>query len=280
MPWELLGRFPSAGLRGDVGRYLALEADLSEGVEWVELSRGHPLLVVGFGDCVRLQGLGAADQPADRLQSFLVGPEQGPLLCRLRGRCFFVEINLTPWALAEILGVAPGALGSSPIALEDVLGPDAPALSECLRGHPDWQARLAALETFLCLRLRQRPRRGRAPTEVQWAWHHLQRSGGTVGVDQLVRELGWSHRYLAARFRQFVGLTPKAAARRLRFARVHRRLAAGDQRPLAAIARQAGYADQSHMTREFREFGACTPAEYRGRVLSLRPPTAPGAGES
>lgn len=278
VPWVQFSRRASSGLRPHVGGYLALEAGLDQGIEWLELGRGYPVLVVGFGDRLGLRCLGAGEDRAQWLHSFLVGPEQASLVGELRGRCRFVEINLMPWAPAEILGVAPEALASTPVPLEDLLGPEAARLSECLAGLPGWHARFAFLETFLCLRLRARGRP--VPREVQWAWCQLQRSGGTVGVEQLVRELGWSHRHLARRFRQSVGLTPKSAARRLRFAQLHRRLAAGDQRPLAAIARQAGYADQSHMTREFREFGGCSPAEYRRRVLHLRPPTVPAPGES
>jgi AraC-like DNA-binding protein len=33
--------------------------------------------------------------------------------------------------------------------------------------------------------------------------------------------------------------------------------------PLAEIAAQLGYADQAHMTREFRAIFGCTPGRYR-----------------
>lgn len=43
--------------------------------------------------------------------------------------------------------------------------------------------------------------------------------GGTLAIATLVEEIGWSQRHLAATFREQIGLTPKAAARVLRFER-------------------------------------------------------------
>jgi AraC family transcriptional regulator len=39
------------------------------------------------------------------------------------------------------------------------------------------------------------------------------------------------------------------------------------QRPLSAVALQAGYADQAHMTREFARLAGRSPARLRGQQL-------------
>jgi AraC family transcriptional regulator len=38
------------------------------------------------------------------------------------------------------------------------------------------------------------------------------------------------------------------------------------QEPLASLARLHGYADQAHMTREFRRVAGCSPAAWRRRL--------------
>jgi len=45
-----------------------------------------------------------------------------------------------------------------------------------------------------------------------------------------------------------------------------RKLAAGGQ-PIGDIALDAGFCDQAHFTRAFREFTGTTPAEYRRQAL-------------
>ena len=80
----------------------------------------------------------------------------------------------------------------------------------------------------------------------------------------LAAELGWSRRHLAARFRDEVGVSPKALARLLRFERALELLGT---RTLADIAYECGYYDQAHFNRDFRAFAGATPGELLARRL-------------
>ncbi|WP_131745014.1 helix-turn-helix transcriptional regulator [Frankia sp. Cppng1_Ct_nod] len=90
----------------------------------------------------------------------------------------------------------------------------------------------------------------------------MRRAGGAVRVADLAARAGRSHRYLAARFREQIGTTPKIAARVLRYERAARLLTRGDMAP-AQVAVMCGYADQPHLTREFTLFAGVTPAAAR-----------------
>jgi len=81
----------------------------------------------------------------------------------------------------------------------------------------------------------------------------------------LADEVGWSRRHLIARFRQQVGLPPKTLSRIVRFAGLARRLEAPDRPGLARLATEAGYYDQTHLNREFREFTGTTPTSFSAR---------------
>jgi AraC-like DNA-binding protein len=118
------------------------------------------------------------------------------------------------------------------------------------------------------------PRWGRGPCSV---------SRGTVPIADLARETGWTPRHLGTRFRNEFGLTPKAAARVVRFDRarrlLQRRVEAGGAPALADLAAAGGYYDQAHLAREFRELAGCAPSRWLAEEFRNVQAGPPGAGK-
>ena len=158
-----------------------------------------------------------------------------------------------------LLGLPAGELANTVIETGTLLGPVAGELLERVRSASTWTDRFLALDQLLARIARQRD----GPTsELGWAWHRLAASHGRVEVTTLAREVGWSRRHLGARFRREFGLTPKVAARVMRFEVAHRLLRAPHRPGLADIAVRAGYYDQAHLHREWRELAGCTPSRW------------------
>jgi AraC-like DNA-binding protein len=105
-----------------------------------------------------------------------------------------------------------------------------------------------------------------APIEIAWAWRTLVRARGCVPIRDVARKVGWSRRHLTERFNAELGVTPKIAARILRFEHACRTIM--DDRPsLADTALACGYQDQAHMTREWRALAGYTPTAWIAREL-------------
>ncbi len=81
---------------------------------------------------------------------------------------------------------------------------------------------------------------------------------GGVSVHTVAAEVGLSDRQLERRFKSAVGIGPKAYQRVERFQRFLRLDGGGAS--LAERAHRAGYADQSHLTREARRLAGISPA--------------------
>jgi AraC-like DNA-binding protein len=106
---------------------------------------------------------------------------------------------------------------------------------------------------------------------VAWAWRQLVETDGRTAIGDLAGELGWSRKRIVARFREEVGLSPKAAARILRFDRARRRAERSPRPDWAQIAVDCGYYDQSHLINEFRAVTDRTPATFFQDELAPKP---------
>ena len=99
----------------------------------------------------------------------------------------------------------------------------------------------------------------------------METSHGSVPVGVLTDAAGVSGNHLAAEFKSHVGVTPKRVARIYRFARLI--LSVDAVRPVdwSELARTAGYFDQAHFSREFKDFTGHTPTEYLARGTDSPP---------
>lgn len=74
-------------------------------------------------------------------------------------------------------------------------------------------------------------------------------------------EAGLSRAYYSRKYRQTTGLSPLDHRRQARVLAARSMIEAGVE--LAAAAAEAGFADQAHMTRQFRQILGVTPGAYR-----------------
>jgi AraC-like DNA-binding protein len=87
-------------------------------------------------------------------------------------------------------------------------------------------------------------------------------------IARIADDVGWSRKHLATRIRDAVGIGPRSFRRLLRFQALTGLAGTIGERPdWASLALEAGYFDQSHMIREFREFSGLSPSVYLARTL-------------
>jgi AraC-like DNA-binding protein len=175
-----------------------------------------------------------------------------------------VQVELTPAGALALLGDVE-ACTDAVIPLDEALGGEATRLVERLGDAPSWEARLDVLDTsFACCEVP-----ALAP-EVVWIRHQLHRSQGRARVEPLLDETGWSRRHVTERFRRQLGLAPKAYARLLRFQHATSLLMEQtSRRSLADVATEAGYYDQSHLTRDFAALAGMSPGSYGDEAKAI-----------
>lgn len=168
-----------------------------------------------------------------------------------------VHVSVDPLAVRSLFGVPAAELSGTTVDL-DLLPPAwAGGLVERAAHATTWTEVFGLLDRALLAEAASRP----PDPEVGRAWELLRASAGRITVEELARRVGWSRRHLGARFRSALGLTPKQAARLVRFDRSATALRHG-ARDLASVAVTCGYADQPHLTREWREMAGSTPVGW------------------
>jgi AraC-like DNA-binding protein len=261
-PWLLrqrvqLTRYPAHGvLAGLVDRFWAVRWDLPSGTVHQQQVLTHPGGNISVGN--------ANVTPAAR--------EPGPVEARLNG----VARGLTTrvlvgqgWTVAAL--TRPGGLGafiSGPAAdftdrvvpLGEAISVDEAALIDQMLGQPEEAARVEMLAA--ALEQAVDPERVTPASQVAEAARLAEVNREVRRLADLCQLAGLGQRTLQRMFLQYAGVSPAWVIRRYRLLEAAESVREGNPVSWAEVAAGLGYADQAHLTRDFRAAIGQTPAAY------------------
>ncbi len=256
--FEMVQRVPGVALAGWVTRFTGYRELAAGHFRQTEAASLTVPLIVSFGGAFSI-GLGRTPGEADRVASFAAGLFAGPVVIDSFGDANCIQIDFTPLGARRFFGLPMTELTNRMVDLGDVMGSEGRELRERLGHAATWNERLAIAERFVTRRLGDA---ARAPSPVSWAVDRLMASGGRMQITRLAAEIGWSRKHLANRFAAEIGIGPKTLSRIVRFNRALSLSKTGRENGWADIAAECGYADQAHLTRDFRELAGTTPAAW------------------
>ena len=226
----------------------------------VGMPSGTLTLVVPFDEPLVLSGVGLSRRTS--FQGVLAGLATAPTLIHHAGSQHGLQLGLTPAGARALFGLPAAELAERSVELEDVVGRVARSLREELQGYATWPERFAAVERVVLGLARDNESGREAAPEVREAWRLIRRGRGSTPVAAVASDVGWSRRHLEHRFRGEFGITPKSAVRLTRFERSVEAVR-DPRRSLARVAAECGYADQSHLAREWRDLAGLPPSRWR-----------------
>lgn len=264
--YEMHHRPVDARLAGQVDRIVGYrESGCAPGLSSEAASLVVPL-VISFAEPFEI-ALGRTPSADDSFGSFTSGLFPGCVLINSGGGAECIQIDFTPLGAYRFFGLPMAELAGRMVTLDDLGDRAILELRERLAGETDWERRLTMAEAFVAERLRRAPP---ASAEIAWAYGKIVDQGGAIRIQAMANSLDWSRKHLNVRFRHEIGIGPKTLARMARFNRALAMARTGGEESWAAIAAAAGYADQAHMVREFREFAGSTPAALGPDPFELR----------
>jgi AraC-like DNA-binding protein len=221
-------------------------------------------LFVNLGGPVRLGDSDPSVSPAVFTDGWFMGVWTRRFLFEYPASVRLVGVHFKPWGISPFVDMSMTGLRDRWVPADAVWGRSLDRIRNQVGDTASATGALRVLEEELRSRLAEAPSRGLGL--VRRTGGRLEASRGAVPVGALTDAAGVSGNHLAAQFKSHVGVTPKRLARIYRFARLI--VSVDARRPVdwAELAQTAGYFDQSHFSREFKDFTGHTPTEY----LALR----------
>ena len=226
-----------------------------------QFADGHVSLTFELGQSCDGNGRWYVDSRA--LRGTVIGPmsavgrtERGDLPATVGA--FFRPARVAPFLRVPISDLTDRA-----VATDDVWGTAGSRLPSEL-GELDEAARIDRLESVLLTHL-ARNRQPARRLDVDRLAASVIRRQGRVTVDAMARAAGVSRQHLSREFRERIGVPPKLYTRLLRFQSALVYAGARERVDWARAAIDIGYADQSHMIAECRQFAGLTPRTLASR---------------
>ncbi len=220
--------------------------------------RDHPVTLTPTHD---------GDRGSTTFSGVVAGLQLSPVLIDHEASSHTVTMHLTPAGARYLLGVPAVELVGQTVSADAVLGPSVEGLRHRVEMADDWPTRFRLVEAYLRRRLPDRRRPGGL---ADLAWERITTTEGRRTIASVAEHLRCSPRTLHAIVKAEFGIGPKALARMVRFtsarALVHQRLLSDQREPtLAQIAAHCGYADETHLIRDWSAFTGTTPMGWRTR---------------
>ena len=179
-------------------------------------------------------------------------------------RCAAVRFNA--WAAGAL--VLPDALRAQPWRDASAYFPDAlPLVVSALR-RGAW-VEIPPIFDAMLIGMKPSPEADSAVGAAK-AFLELPVDGAAARTDEVASGQGRSRRQIERRVRSLTNRSPKQLTSLRRFQAARDALWAKPDVDLSTVAVEAGYADQAHLTREFKRYSAQTPGAFRLACERLR----------
>jgi AraC-like DNA-binding protein len=187
----------------------------------------------------------------------LVGPATERATVELDEGSEYFGVRFRTAQAPRLTDVRAAELTNGYARLSSLGGRSVDSVADQLRSLPDVAARQHLIEELV----RRAPPPLVEDGRCRAAALHVERTAGRVDVQELARELGLHVRALERTFRSELGIAPKRLIRLVRLRHLLGALRAGRFQTLADLAHASGYADQSHMIKDFRQLTGRGPGE-------------------
>jgi AraC-like DNA-binding protein len=236
--------FSTHAPRGPLARYVSHY--------WLSLSNDAPVYTALPDGCVDI----VLEVARDDYGAWIYGSTTRPTEIACSRGAHYLGIRFQPGQSRHFIDAAAGEITDARADLHGLM----PFPAETIATQIGACTLFSQLDEILIEKLSRSPP---AQSLVDRVIQYVETRHGVVSVEAVARSFGKSRRQLERTFVQVVGVPLKFFCTLSRLRRAAQLIAQPAASSLTAIASDAGYSDQAHMTRDFRRLAGITPARLR-----------------
>jgi AraC-like DNA-binding protein len=258
---------PSKELLPFIKHYLILESRGMDGKKLRLFSDGNTGMVFSKKNTLTLEqheNLASECLP----KSFLYGQMTGFRNIFLLNETMLIIVVFQPDGINSLLGIPANEIQDQIIQTEDIFGREGLWLEERLFEEITREEKIGILNAFFIKQLLKQNLKAEilmAPT-----LNLIFKNKGIINLNQLVKFTGYTERHIERKFLEVIGMAPK---RFINIVKLHNFLKHINDNTggssLTQIAYEAGYADQSHLIKEFKKYTGMTPRSYLNKSQKI-----------
>jgi AraC-like DNA-binding protein len=188
--------------------------------------------------------------------SVIIGPQYTRVNIMVKKTLRAVRVDFCPGGLHRLLVIPMTRLFDEGLDTMDIWGHEVRSVNEQISNTEDMQERAGIVERFLLQKAAGR----KTLQPLDEALRMLMKSDGKLPIENIASLACLSLRQFERKCAERLGLSPKMFARIVRFSKAYRIREAQPGITWTSIAYEAGYYDQMHLIRDFKEFAGVTPS--------------------
>ncbi len=175
------------------------------------------------------------------------------------GKTGFIAVRFYPWGAYHFFNEPVHNFLDNTIAASKLWADDSRRIILELKSLHTLEKRFKSVEHFL---LNMLTKYQRNETQTDEAVKLIRNTKGSLNIDEICSETGFTKKQLERKFLSLVGTTPKIFSRVCRFLNICHHMEEQKGKSLTQLAYECGYYDQSHFINEFKEFSGFTPKDF------------------
>lgn len=216
---------------------------------------GYPELIFHYGDPYKINISGKWELQAKEI---IAGQIRNYFFLENTGESKMFAIKFQPWALQELFQLDIFSITNQVIECPNEIKGLLSSVQEVVTSELEFEKKVTQVERWFLEFLKD--------NEIQIDEKYkvvesILENKGNIQLTELQTEFNISERSLERYFKTYVGLSPKFYSRIIRFSHIFQ-LVQEDAIDWADIVFKAGYYDQSHFIKNFKEFTGEDPSKY------------------